>query len=133
MFKNRLTKLLVCVLVNRHRGQWLRDVRDTVKEKRKIDYQTSRRLPPLEIFSTWTNLPAGKDSPIPGARSTATYPEFISDKKNTPGQTSGSCDSRCCFRHASRTRGAQPLVGGKGRAGRALAQGAPIRASATVC
>ena len=84
MFKNRLTKLLVCVLVAATASGCA--VFDTVKEKRKIDYQTSRRLPPLEIPPDLTNLPAGKDSPIPGARSTATYSEFISDKKNTPGQ-----------------------------------------------
>ncbi|MDP2706802.1 MAG: outer membrane protein assembly factor BamC, partial [Burkholderiales bacterium] len=84
MFKNRLTKLLACVLVAATASGCA--VFDTVKEKRKIDYQTSRRLPPLEIPPDLTNLPAGKDSPIPGARSTATYSEFISDKKNTPAQ-----------------------------------------------
>lgn len=84
MFKNRLTKLLVCTLVVATASGCA--VFDTVKEKRKIDYQTSRRLPSLEIPPDLTGLPAGKDSPIPGARSTATYSEFISDKKNTPGQ-----------------------------------------------
>ena len=50
MLKNRLTKLLVCVLVAATASGCA--VFDTVKEKRKIDYQTSRRLPPLEIPPT---------------------------------------------------------------------------------
>lgn len=60
---------------------------DTVKEKRRIDYQTSRKLPPLELPPDLTGLPAGKDTPIPGARTSATYSEYAADKKNaTPAQ-----------------------------------------------
>ncbi len=84
MFNNRLTRFFVCLLASFAVGGC--QLFQEVKEKRKIDYQTSRRLPPLEIPPDLTNLPVGKDSPIPGARSSATYSEFISDRKNTPAQ-----------------------------------------------
>ena len=83
MFKNRLTRLLIGVLATAATGC---STFDTLKEKRKIDYQTTRRLPPLEIPPDLRDA-AGKDNPIPGARSTATYSDFISDRKNTPHQT----------------------------------------------
>ncbi len=84
MFKNRLIRFSVFLLAGFAVSGC--QIFQEVKEKRKIDYQTSRRLPSLEIPPDLTGLPAGKDSPIPGARSTATYSEFISDKKNTPAQ-----------------------------------------------
>src|SRR3989338_5191992 len=84
MFKNRLIRFSVFLLVSFVVSGC--QIFQEVKEKRKIDYQTSRRLPSLEIPPDLTGLPVGKDSPIPVARSTATYSEFISDKKNTPGQ-----------------------------------------------
>jgi outer membrane protein assembly factor BamC len=78
---NRLTRLLVWVLaVAATAGCTLFD---SVDEKRKIDYQTSRRLPPLEIPPDLTGLPASKDAPIvaPGTRASATYSDYASDKK----------------------------------------------------
>ncbi len=84
MFKNPLVRLFLCVLAVAAVSGC--ETFQEIKEKRKIDYQTSRRLPPLEIPPDLTNLPAGRDTPVPGVRSTATYSEFISDRKNTPAQ-----------------------------------------------
>src|SRR3989338_877506 len=84
MFKNPLVRLFLGVLaVAVVSGcETFREIKD----KRKIDYQTSRRLPPLEIPPDLTNLTAGKDTPAPGVRTSATYSEYISDKKSTPAQ-----------------------------------------------
>jgi len=100
MFKNPLVRLFLCVLavVTVSGCQMFQEV----KEKRKIDYQTSRRLPPLEIPPDLTNLPAGKDTPIPGVRSTAPYSEFISDKKNTPGQAAAVIPDASADMHLER-------------------------------
>jgi outer membrane protein assembly factor BamC len=55
---------------------------ETISEKRKIDYKTTRTLPPLEVPPDLTGLP---DTAIPGAPvappSKATYSEYVTDKK----------------------------------------------------
>lgn len=81
IFDNRLTRLLVWGLAAVATAGCT--LFDTVNEKRKIDYQTSRRLPPLEIPPDLTGLPASKDAPIvaPGTRASATYSDYASDKK----------------------------------------------------
>lgn len=85
MSKNRLIRVVVYTLAALALSGCA--MFDTVKEKRKIDYQTSRRLPPLEVPPDLTGLPAGKDTPIPGARTSATYSEYASDRKNaSPAQ-----------------------------------------------
>lgn len=85
MSKNRLIRVFVYTLAALTLSGCA--IFDTVKEKRRIDYQTSRKLPPLELPPDLTGLPAGKDTPVPGARTSATYSEYASDKKNAaPGQ-----------------------------------------------
>lgn len=84
MLYHRLIKWFVCALVVVTASGCA--LFDTVKEKRKIDYETSRRLPPLEIPPDLTGLPASKDAPVTGARTTATYSDYASDRKAAPGQ-----------------------------------------------
>ncbi len=83
IFDNRLIRLIACALVAATAGGCT--MFDTVSEKRKIDYQTSRRLPPLEVPPDLTGLPASKDAPVaaPGTRTTATYSDYASDRKTT--------------------------------------------------
>lgn len=56
---------------------------ETINEKRNVDYKNTRTLPPLEVPPDLSAIPdTGPGAGTPS--STATYSEFVSDKRPTP-------------------------------------------------
>jgi outer membrane protein assembly factor BamC len=61
------------------------------KEKRKIEYKTTRTLPPLEVPPDLSTLPQDKKAvPVNPTTSTATYSEYVGDKSTQPAAAIGS-------------------------------------------
>jgi outer membrane protein assembly factor BamC len=57
---------------------------ETISESRKIDYKTTRSLPPLEVPPDLSSLPAERGvASAPGA-AVSTYSELLGDKKKAP-------------------------------------------------
>jgi len=74
----RITRLFVCLLACAAIAAC-----STIDEKRKVDYKTTRTLPPLEVPPDLTSLPdANLPAGAPAAR--ATYSEFAAEKKAAP-------------------------------------------------
>jgi len=61
------------------------------KDKRKIDYKTTRTLPPLEVPPDLSSLPEDRKTPTPVApTATATYSEYTGGKSSQPITVAGS-------------------------------------------
>lgn len=76
----RIARLLLCLLAAASVGAC-----QTIAEKRKIDYKSTRALPPLDIPPDLA-APEGVKGPEPGATGPAIYSEFVSGEaqKKTP-------------------------------------------------
>ncbi|HEU5339604.1 MAG TPA: outer membrane protein assembly factor BamC [Sulfuricaulis sp.] len=78
----RFARLLLCLLAAVSVGAC-----QTISEKRKIDYKSTRVLPPLDIPPELAT-PDGVRGPVPGASSTATYSGFVSGEVQNKSVTS---------------------------------------------
>jgi outer membrane protein assembly factor BamC len=57
---------------------------ETVAEKRRIDYKTTRTLPPLEVPPDLSSLPAERSAASAAGAGVSTYSELLGDKKKAP-------------------------------------------------
>jgi outer membrane protein assembly factor BamC len=73
------TRLLICLLAALAVSGC-----GTISEKRKIDYKTTRTLPPLEVPPDLSSLPAERGAASAPGTAVSTYSELLGDRKKTP-------------------------------------------------
>jgi outer membrane protein assembly factor BamC len=81
----RLSTLLLCLLVGLSVGAC-----QSISEKRKIDYKSTRMLPPLDV-PPGLSLPEGNQGPAEATPGEATYSGLAADK-NAPAKAAVSSD-----------------------------------------